>query len=148
MINFGYLAGFGYVTAIFFFHSTRVLLITSSQWASLQETYLCTPIVRSDVQKLYFIFKLMWTKIVRVWDKQGQISKCPDVFYVITSFCNLFSTLSILTRAWPGSQPNAIDRGGGGGRITPPRLTPKPMTAARRARRRWKGLGETVLKHS
>ena len=25
-----------------------------------------------------------------------------------------------LTRAWPGSQPNAIDRGGGGGRITPP----------------------------
>ena len=53
----------------------------------------------------------------------------------------------ILTRAWPGSQPNAIDRGGGG-RITPPRLTPKPMTAARRARRRWKGLGETVLKHS
>ena len=53
----------------------------------------------------------------------------------------------ILTRAWPGSQPNAIDPGGGG-RITPPRLTPKPMTSARRARRRWKGLGETVLKHS
>ena len=25
----------------------------------------------------------------------------------------------LLTRAWPGSQPNAIDRGGGG-RITPP----------------------------
>ena len=41
-------------------------------------------------------------------------------------------------RHWPG----------GGGRITPPRLTPKPMTEARRARRRWKGLGETVLKHS
>ena len=41
-------------------------------------------------------------------------------------------------RHWPG-----------GGRITPPpSLTPKPMTAARRARRRWKGLGETVLKHS
>ena len=40
-------------------------------------------------------------------------------------------------RHWPG-----------GGRITPPRLTPKPMTQARRARRRWKGLGETVLKHS
>ena len=44
-------------------------------------------------------------------------------------------------RHWPG----------GGGRITPlpqARLTLKPMTAARRARRRWKGLGETVLKHS
>ena len=42
-------------------------------------------------------------------------------------------------RHWPG----------GGGRITPPpRLIPKPMTAARRARRRWKGLGEKVLKHS
>ena len=41
-------------------------------------------------------------------------------------------------RHWPG----------GGGRITPPRLTPKPMTAARRVRRRWKGLDETVLKHS
>ena len=27
--------------------------------------------------------------------------------------------MSMLTRAWPGSQPNAIDRGGGG-RITPP----------------------------
>ena len=50
-------------------------------------------------------------------------------------------------RAWPGSQPNAIDRGAGG-RITPPRLTPKPMTAVRRARRRSKGLVETVLKHS
>ena len=28
-------------------------------------------------------------------------------------------SLTFLTRAWPGSQPNAIDRGGGG-RITPP----------------------------
>ena len=53
-----------------------------------------------------------------------------------------------LTLAWPGSQPNAIDRGGGGRITPPPRLTPKPMTAARQARRRWKGLGETVLKHS
>ena len=43
-------------------------------------------------------------------------------------------------RHWPG--------GGGGAYNAPPRLTPKPMTAARRARRRWKGLGETVLKHS
>ena len=55
------------------------------------------------------------------------------------------SNIPALTRAWPGFLPNAIDRGGG--RITPPRLTPKPMTAARWARRRWKGLGETVLKH-
>ena len=42
-------------------------------------------------------------------------------------------TILILTRAWPGSQPNAIDRGGGAYNA-PPRLTPKPMTAARRAR--------------
>ena len=30
----------------------------------------------------------------------------------------IFKNTQSLTRAWPGSQPNAIDRGGG--RITPP----------------------------
>ena len=37
-------------------------------------------------------------------------------------------------RHWPG-----------GGGVWPPRLTTKPMNAASRARRRWKGLDETVL---
>ena len=49
-----------------------------------------------------------------------------------------------LTRAWPGFQLNAIDRGGG----SAPMLTSKPMNAARRARRRLKGIGKMVLKHS
>ena len=50
-----------------------------------------------------------------------------------------------------GSQPNAIDRvcvWGGGGAYDAPRLTPKPMTAARRARRHLKGLAVTVLKRT
>ena len=37
----------------------------------------------------------------------------------VTNFVLTTCIADYLTRAWPGSQPNAIDRGGGG-RITPP----------------------------
>ena len=53
----------------------------------------------------------------------------------------------MLTRAWPGSQPNAIDRGGGVIR-PPPQATSQTNDRNETGEAALFGLGETVRKHS